>query len=129
MTPTSRGGDRRRAGELEGEVLAALYAAEGPLLPAEVQRALGGDLAYTTVLTILTRLHTKGLARRLPVGRAYAYCPTHTQVQSVARQMRTLLDLGADRAAVLAQFVEELDAEEERLLERLLEERGKPSGS
>ena len=52
---------RRRSGELEGEVLAALWASAEPLVPAEVQDAVGGGLAYTTVMTILVRLHEKGV--------------------------------------------------------------------
>jgi predicted transcriptional regulator len=125
----SGGGVRRGAGELEGEVLAALHAAEAPLTPADVQRALGGGLAYTTVMTILSRLYTKGFARRLPAGRGYAYCPAQNEAQSVARQMHSLLGVGSDPAAVLAQFVDELDPDEEQLLERLIEQRNGPGGS
>jgi predicted transcriptional regulator len=119
---------RRGAGELEGEVLAALHASQTPLTPAEVQRVLDSGLAYTTVMTILSRLHRKGLARRLPAGRGYAYCPAQSEAQSVARQMHTLLGVGSDRAAVLAQFVDELDPDEEHLLERLIEERNEADG-
>jgi predicted transcriptional regulator len=118
---------RRRAGQLEGEVLAALHASAAPLTPADVQQALGSGLAYTTVTTILSRLHHKGLARRLPAGRGYAYCPTQSEAQSVARQMHTLLGVGSDPAAVLAQFVDALDPAEEQLLERLLEQRSGPA--
>lgn len=121
-------GARRGAGELEAQVLAVLHAGEKPLLPADVQRTLDGGLAYTTVTTILTRLHAKGLARRLPVGRGYAYCPTQSEAQSVARQMHTVLAVGSDRAAVLAQFVDELDPDDEQLLERLIEQRNDNAG-
>jgi predicted transcriptional regulator len=114
---------RRRAGELEGEVLAALHAAEGPLTPSEVQDVLDCGLAYTTVMTILSRLHTKGLARRLPVRRGFAYCPTQSEAVSVARQMHGLLGVGADRRAVLAQFVDALEPAEEQLLEQLVGKR------
>ncbi|MGH3825752.1 MAG: BlaI/MecI/CopY family transcriptional regulator, partial [Pseudonocardiaceae bacterium] len=44
---------RRAAGELEAEVLAALWAADGPLTAAHVRRAVSGGLAYNTVQTIL----------------------------------------------------------------------------
>ncbi|WP_309032687.1 BlaI/MecI/CopY family transcriptional regulator, partial [Streptomyces alfalfae] len=47
---------RRAQGELEQQVLAALRAAPGPVSAAWVQERIGGDLAYTTVMTILTRL-------------------------------------------------------------------------
>ena len=49
------GKDRRGAGELADEVLGILQAAGEPLLPAEVRERLSGDLAYTTVVTILSR--------------------------------------------------------------------------
>ena len=60
---------RRPAGGLEAEVLAALWAIGRPLTPREVQRELGGELAYTTVMTTLTRLHDKGAVDR-QIGRA-----------------------------------------------------------
>lgn len=107
-------------------MLAALHAADGPLTPADAQRVLDSGLAYTTVMTILSRLHTKGLARRLPVGRGYAYCPTQSEAASVARQMHGLLGVGADRRAVLAQFVDALDPDEEQLLEQLVGKRNDP---
>lgn len=64
---------RRPKHGLEAEVLACLAAADGPLTVGEVQAQLGRDLAYTTVLTALTRLHDKGALRRSERGRAYAY--------------------------------------------------------
>ena len=60
--------ERRAFGELEGQVLAARWAADRPLVPAEALDAVGGDLAYTTVMTILVRLHDKGLIERLLDG-------------------------------------------------------------
>ena len=76
MNPAGSKRNRRRgAGELENEVLAALWAAENPLTPREVQHALGEGLAYNTVQTILTRLHAKGAVQREPAGRAHAYTP------------------------------------------------------
>jgi hypothetical protein len=42
--------------------------------------------------------------------------------------MHTLLGVGSDPAAVLAQFVDALDPAEEQLLERLLEQRSGPAG-
>src|SRR4051812_49926529 len=63
----------RRRGALEQEVLVCLGAAGRPLTVAEVLTELGGDLAYTTVLTALSRLHAKGALSREPAGRGYAY--------------------------------------------------------
>jgi predicted transcriptional regulator len=114
----------RRRGELEQEVLACLAAAGRPLTVAEVQAGLGGDLAYTTVLTALSRLHAKGALSRRPAGRGYAYAvpadPAAMGASVTARRMSRLLDSGEDRAGVLARFVADLSAEDERLLTELL---------
>ncbi|MGW1157484.1 BlaI/MecI/CopY family transcriptional regulator [Streptomyces sp. NPDC002513] len=115
-----RGEARRRArGELEGEVLAALWAAGGPVTAAVVQEGVTGA-AYTTVLTILTRLCDKGLVTRQREGRSHVYAPVDDQAGLAAAGMHSLLDDGGDRAAVLARFVSELSTEDEQLLEQLL---------
>lgn len=115
-------GGRRAAGELEGEILAALWAAAGPLTPGQVQRALAAGLAYNTVQTILTRLYDKGLVRRSRVGRAFGYEPVVDAEQLMADRMQALLSRGGDRVAVLQRFVASLSAEDERALRGLLDQ-------
>lgn len=115
---------RRARGELESEVLATLWAAGEPVAPGVIRDRLHGDPAYTTVLTILTRLLDKGLVTRERAGRAYVYTPVRDEAGHTAAGMRALLEKGGDRAAVLARFVSELPAEDEQILERLL--RGQP---
>jgi len=99
---------RRRSGELESEVLAALWAADRAMTPAQVQAELGGALAYTTVVTILSRLHEKGVTARERQGRAYAYSPVQDEPGIVAGRMRKLLDAEPDRRTVLTRFVTDL---------------------
>lgn len=110
---------RRPAGELESTILAALWAANEPLTPAQVLAALDDDLAYTTVMTTLARLHDKGAVSRERAGRAYAYTPASDAADVVAEQMRRLLDRG-DHASVLARFVTTLDDADGRVLSDLL---------
>jgi predicted transcriptional regulator len=111
----------RRRGALEQEVLACLGAAGRPLIVAEVLAELGGDLAYTTVLTALSRLHGKGALIREPAGRGYAYAlPADPGAAVTARRMSRLLDSREDRAGVLARFVADLRPEDEQLLTELL---------
>ncbi len=59
---------RRGSGALESEVLSALWAAETPVTAAQVHEALQApDLAYKTVLTVVSRLFDKGqLDRKRP---------------------------------------------------------------
>ncbi|MEU6343342.1 BlaI/MecI/CopY family transcriptional regulator [Streptomyces sp. NPDC046977] len=111
---------RRARGELERDVLAALWAAREPMTAGQVQQRLSGDLAYTTVLTILVRLHEKGVLHRHRQGRGYAYAATRDEASHTAQRMRTLLDAGSDREAVLARFVSELSTADEQMLQRLL---------
>jgi predicted transcriptional regulator len=113
-------GSRRAAGELESAVLAVLHAAGTPLSPGTVRERLGGGLAYTTVVTILSRLHAKGVLDRARMGRAYLYAPVADEPGLAARRMATVLAEEPDRAAVLARFVSGLSASDERLLRRML---------
>ncbi|MBK3623667.1 BlaI/MecI/CopY family transcriptional regulator [Streptomyces sp. MBT49] len=111
---------RRARGELESGVLAALWAADGPLTTGQVREALPGDLAYTTVLTILSRLYGKKMLVRHREGRGYAYAPVRDEASHTAQRMRSLLESGSDREAVLARFVSELSAEDEQVLHQIL---------
>ena len=111
---------RRASGSLESEVLAALWAADKPLTAGEVVDTLGGDLAYNTVQTILTRLHTKGAAHREQAGRAHAYTPVLDEAGLAAARMRAMLDRGGDHAAVLARFLGTLTPQQEATLAQLI---------
>jgi predicted transcriptional regulator len=115
-------GSRRAAGELEAAALAVLQQAEAPLTPGQVRERLGGRLAYTTVVTILSRLHAKGVLSRVRAGRAYAYAPVADEPGLAARRMRGVLEAEDDREAVLARFVSGLSPADERLLRRMLGE-------
>jgi predicted transcriptional regulator len=68
--------DNAHPGELEAAVLDALWAGEELSTPAVHERVgLPRGLAYTTILTVLQRLHRKGLVRRREDGRAHVYAP------------------------------------------------------
>lgn len=111
---------RRRAGELESEVLAALWASERAVTPGEVHRSLDGSLAYNTVFTILTRLLAKGLIEREKVGRAHLYRPSVERAELAARHMRTALEREDDKEAVLQRFVDGLSPYEGHVIGRML---------
>lgn len=114
---------RRPAGALEAEVLAVLRAAQAPLSPGQVRERLAirpqGELSYSTVVTIVSRLHAKGLLARERAGRGFAYTPVDA-ASLAAGQMNRALDTGADRRAVLTSFVSGLSGRDTRLLRRLL---------
>nr|WP_189131082.1 BlaI/MecI/CopY family transcriptional regulator [Wenjunlia tyrosinilytica] len=111
---------RRGPGELESEVLAALWATDRPLTPAEIQAELGGDLAYNTVHTILKRLYDKALVIRDAEGRKGAYRPAKNAAQLSAEAMHKALERGPDPIATLQQFVSGLGPDEEAALRAFL---------
>lgn len=120
---------RRESGGLESEVLATLWAADRPLTAGEVVDALGGELAYNTVQTILTRLHSKRAVDRAQAGRAHAYTPVLDEAGLAANRMRAMLDRGGDHAAVLTRFVGTLTPAEEATLAQLINQHQAASGA
>lgn len=109
-------------GALEAEILARLWAASDPLTPAEVSEAMADPPAYTTVMTILTRLWKKDLVDRKSRGRAYAYRPLISEAEYAARKMRAGLEAASNREAALSHFVGALSKREERVLRRIVSE-------
>jgi predicted transcriptional regulator len=112
---------RRGAGELEAEVLGALWAEGAPLTPTHLHAMLGGELAYNTVHTILTRLRDKGMVVRTTVEGHPAYAPAQGAADWAAAQMRAVLERGGDRTAILHRFVSSLTPAEERALRAALD--------
>ncbi|MER5687276.1 BlaI/MecI/CopY family transcriptional regulator [Streptomyces sp. NPDC002205] len=113
-------GRRRGQGELEVQVLTALHAAPGPVTAGWVQDRLGGTLAYTTVMTILTRLQAKHAVTRERVGRSFTWTAAADEAGLAAHRMRRVLDNETNREAVLASFVSSLSAQDEELIRALL---------
>ncbi|MHC0432457.1 BlaI/MecI/CopY family transcriptional regulator [Streptomyces sp. O3] len=123
MAEHSRDGrprSRRGQGELEAQVLSAVRSAPGPVTAGWVQERLGGDLAYTTVMTILTRLFAKEAVSRKREGRAFVWTPAADEAGLAARRMRKVLDAEQNREAVLASFLTALPASDGQLLRDLL---------
>lgn len=115
---------RRGSGALESEVLSALWAAGSPVTAAQVHQALQApDLAYKTVLTVVSRLHDKGQLEREKVGRAYVYWPKKGRAEHAAGLMTAVLAGDVDRRAVLLGFVNALGADDEAALRAVLEQR------
>lgn len=120
----------RKRGALEREILACLAAHGDAMTPGEVQAELPDDLAYTTVMTTLTRMFAKHALEREPRGRAYAYSlpadADTARASMAAYHMQRLLEAEDDRAGVLAQFVAQLEPGDEQLLQDLLDRPAPP---
>lgn len=115
---------KRPDGQLERDVLQVLWSADTALSPAEVNQRLGLGHASTTVATILTRLHAKGLIERAPAGRAFTYRTVVDETDFALRRIDEVLDATSDRQQVLVRFVGRLSHGEAARIRALLDERG-----
>lgn len=117
----------RRLGALEAEVMELAWRRGDWFGVNEALAALQGERrAYTTVMTIVTRLCDKGLLQRRRQGRGFVYRPTLSKEALAARALREVLAAADDPQAVLAHFVKDLEAAPE-LLARLRALAGDPS--
>jgi predicted transcriptional regulator len=98
----------RRVGDLETEILQHLWELPGPVTGRELLQRIGRPaLAYTTLMTVLGRLVDKGLAERVPDGRAARYRAAGDLDELTAKAIGELLAAARDRQAVLAHLVED----------------------
>jgi len=83
----------------------------------------GKDAAYTTIMTTLGRLYTKGLLQRETQGKAYYYLPRVNRQEltnSMARQVLSGL-IGTFAEPAIAYFVEALEEQAPEKLDALAE--------
>ncbi|WP_327089979.1 BlaI/MecI/CopY family transcriptional regulator [Nonomuraea sp. NBC_01738] len=114
---------KRGLGELESTIMDRMWAYHKPASVREVLEDLrqGREIAYTTVMTVMDKLHTKGLLKRKPVGRAYVYEPVASKEAYTAELMRDSLAASGNQAATLVHFLERLTPEEASALEAALQ--------
>ena len=101
---------RRADGELEADVLHALWQLDRPASPNDVMEEMHTDLAYTSIATILKRLCDKGLTVHTRVGRSYVYAAATNEADLTAQRITSMLDAASDRQSALAGFARSLDA-------------------
>ena len=112
-------------GQLEADVMDALWSSDGPVSVRELLERVNArripPLAYTTVMTVMNRLVDKGALRRERRGRGYVYEATAADRAGIAVH-NVVREFGD---AALAHFVDEARADPKllRRLERLLDEK------
>jgi predicted transcriptional regulator len=100
--------DELSLGDRELDVMSVLWEI-GDGTVTEVRERLPADLAYTTVLTILRKLETKGLVRHTVEGKAHRYIPRVAQKNA--------------RRTVLGRLIDKLfDGSPEQLLAHLVDD-------
>lgn len=117
----------RYLGDLQAEVLAVLWR----LGDATVREVVGEmnanrrrELAYTTVLTIISRLSARGLLSRTAEGRGFRYRPTKSREELLAELSDELIDrliddFGEIALAQLGARMDGLDPERRRRLRKV----------
>ena len=121
---------RQKAGNqltpLELEIMQVLWRL-GACNVQAVQDALGGRLAYTTVQTMLNRLHRKGRVRRSLEGKAYEYIPVISRDRALGKEVRDMVTrmFGGSVESLLMNLVNtrQIDAETLRRLARRIADR------
>jgi predicted transcriptional regulator len=110
-----------KLGELERAAMEVLWDRREPMLVRDVVEALAErGLAYTTVMTVLTRLTSKGFVRREADGRAWRYSPVAGRDEYVAQLMLDALSLTGDREAALTHFARSVSTPEAEVLSQAL---------
>jgi predicted transcriptional regulator len=78
-------------------------------------------IAYTTVMSTMDNLHTKGWLERERDGRAYRYWAVMTREEHTAGLMRDALDGGGSSELVLSYFIEQIGPKESEGLRTALQ--------
>ncbi|TDW31517.1 BlaI/MecI/CopY family transcriptional regulator [Cryobacterium psychrophilum] len=116
-------------GVLERLIMDVLWDTEQPLAATELRDRLvdptrsatsSKPLAATTVLTILSRLETKGFVTRDRSIRPHLYTCVTTRAEHTAQLMHQVLGSVPDRTEALARFIGNVTQEEAATLRELL---------
>ncbi len=104
----------REFGQLESAIMEVIWSEDKPCPVREVRERLsyGRPIAYTTVMTVMTILHGKGVLRREKHGRAWRYWPAERREEHDARLMAEILRSGADAGATLRLFLNLMSEQE-----------------
>jgi predicted transcriptional regulator len=118
---SSAPGHGRQLGPLEWRVLEALWSRGAPASVRDLQPAFP-EIAYTTLMTTLDRLHRKTVLARTKQGRAFLYQPQLTRAEfesaRAADAFRVAIDGGGGSLA-LSYLVEAVTEHDRRLLDEL----------
>jgi predicted transcriptional regulator len=114
---------RRARGELEQDVMTALWAHAEPITARTVLRDIGDpELAYTTVKTVLERLIRKQVVTRVNIDRTWHYSPAASRDDYIAELMLRALDRTGDRDGALVRFARAMSPADADVLRAALED-------
>lgn len=96
-------------GDLERQVMDVFWHAPEDSFTVRDMCASFPDHAYTTIMTVMTRLAKKGFLVETRVSRAHVYRAAAAKEVYVASLLADALDQASDRQAALVQFADRMD--------------------
>lgn len=122
-------GLRKILGDLETDIMEIIWE-KGEITVRQVYEKLKEkrEIAYTTVMTVMSRLADKGLLVKIKVGAAFVYRATSSRQEFTQSTVKKVVNelLKDFTAPVISQFVESLGDEQPEKMEelaRLIEEK------
>lgn len=124
----------RHPTELELEILKVLWRI-GPATVRQVRDELAAvrDLAYTTVMTMMTIMDSKGYVKRVKDGRSFIYEATYQEQKASRNMLQDVVDrlFGGSTRAVMQHLLEtsELDEDELKQIRSLINRKSREKQS
>ena len=114
-----------KLGDLEREVMEVIW--RRPLFAFTVRDVCADfpDHAYTTVMTVLSRLTAKGFLLEKKRGRVNTFVATASREDYIAGLIMEALSDTNDRHAALARFVESMPSSDKNFFSKILPRRSK----
>ncbi len=118
-------------GTLEKEIMEVVWASDHPISVKEswetIKNKKKQKVAYTTVMTIMGRLVTKGLLKKTITGKAHYYSSTYTKERFLSKVSHQIIKnfTSSFGEAAIAHFVDEVEKiplEKKAKLVKLLKE-------
>lgn len=108
-------------GELELSIL-NLVRQKGRATVREIYHGLGNQGSYTTIMTVMSRMATKGDLAREKVGKQYVYWLVHSKIPASKNVLKRLHDkIFGGKTAAMISYLLELD---QKISEQELDELG-----
>lgn len=115
--------DEKLLGKLEQKVMNVIWEAKKPLKPSEVITELNklDKYAYTTIMTVLSRLYKKKFVKREKIGKAFYYSELKGKKDYAEGKLKGLFKniLASYKGLAVTNFVDALEKTSPEELERL----------
>lgn len=113
---------RKAFGELENAVMALLMKKGHPLSVRDIHQAIGQGRAYTTLLTVVSRLYEKGVLSRQKEGRSFVYLLKKSKKNTLFQKVKKHL-FSASPPEVMSYFLDnEISEEDVKKIEQMIQQ-------